>query len=187
MSSNRGLSVRFVMVLYMAMAAASLLLGHFVAGRNIFTHHEGWFGLVGMVSLGAGSGLAVVVICRVMVKRFRSWYRLNLRFRQLLGELSGRDVLFIAFASSFGEELLFRGLIQPELGLIATSLIFGLLHIGTEKIFIGWTAMAVIMGFLLGGLFELTGNLLAPLLTHFTVNYFNLLALYDAPRLDDGS
>ena len=37
-----------------------------------------------------------------------------------------------------------------------------------------WTIFALVLGFALGGLLLLTGSLLAPILAHFTINYFNL-------------
>ena len=40
--------------------------------------------------------------------------------------------------------------------------------------FVPWTVSALLMGVVLGGLFLLTGDLLAPIAVHFTVNLLNL-------------
>ena len=73
-----------------------------------------------------------------------------------------------------GEELLFRGALQPLLGFWITAALFGLLHGGTAPRFRSWALFALASGLLLGGLAVYTDNLLAPMLCHLTINYFNL-------------
>ena len=52
---------------------------------------------------------------------------------------------------------------------------FGAVHVGPDpKTFFPWTIMAVVMGFVLGGMYLYTGNVLAPILAHFTINFLNL-------------
>lgn len=96
---------------------------------------------------------------------------LDLLFR---GNSSQWAIIAVSLLAGFGEELLFRGVIQAGLeqltgtatGLVLASLIFGLLHAITPAYFI----LATIMGLYLGLLYQLTGNLLIPCLVH---------ALYD--------
>ena len=59
-------------------------------------------------------------------------------------------------------------------GLLGSALLFSLLHIGPGSHFVPWTVSALLMGVVLGGLFVLTGDLLAPIAVHFTVNLLNL-------------
>ena len=106
----------------------------------------------------------------------------------MLGAMSPAQVTVFAVTSSIGEELLFRGFLQQWLsdglftgpmsdwwGLIVASLIFGLIHVGPERrTFLPWTIMAVVMGFVLGAIYLYTGNVLAPVLCHFTINLLNL-------------
>lgn len=83
-------------------------------------------------------------------------------------------VLLISLLAGFGEELLFRGVLQgwltelagPWTGVLAAAVVFGLLH------FLSWTyfVFAVGFGIYLGVIYELTGNLLVVCLVH---------ALYD--------
>jgi len=83
------------------------------------------------------------------------------------------DVMVISIAAGLGEELFFRGVLQPELGLVPASLIFGALHVGGRAtlVFGGWVTL---MGAMLGGLAIWTGGLLAPIVAH---------AAYDAGAL----
>lgn len=87
--------------------------------------------------------------------------------------IGAREVVVISFAAGIGEELLFRGVLQPEIGLIPASLVFGALHTGGRGTlaFGCWVAS---MGAALGWLAAATGGLLAPILAH---------ALYDAAAL----
>ena len=84
-----------------------------------------------------------------------------------------REVVVIALAAGIGEELLFRGALQPEIGLLPASLVFGALHMGGRGTltFGCWVAL---MGAALGWLAAATGGLLAPVVAH---------AVYDAAAL----
>lgn len=148
---------------------------------NLFFHPEPAFlndsvftwVLIG-ASLGIGFGLLVARLSKFLVHKWNWAKGLHIEFRGLLGPLADVDVLVFALLSAIGEELLFRGAIQSSFGIVPASIVFGLLHIGPNRKFLPWPAQAIVMGFALGGLFWLTGNLVAPILAHFTINYQNL-------------
>ncbi|HIE52808.1 MAG TPA: CPBP family intramembrane metalloprotease [Armatimonadetes bacterium] len=94
-------------------------------------------------------------------------------FQPLFSGLNLREILIISLGAGFAEEILFRGVVQPSLGWITASLLFGCLHVPQRK-FLSLGAWATGQGLYLGGLYLLTGNLLVPMLTH---------ALYDAAAL----
>jgi membrane protease YdiL (CAAX protease family) len=60
---------------------------------------------------------------------------------------------------------------------VAASLIFGLVHFIPRRELLPWTGFSVAAGFLLGALFEATGNLAAPVVAHALVNGVNLTLL----------
>lgn len=82
--------------------------------------------------------------------------------------------LGVALLAGFGEEFLFRGVIQaglegplgPGMALVAASLLFGFAHALSLAYFLG----ATLIGAYLGLVYQLTGNLLIVCLVH---------ALYD--------
>ncbi|MGM0574426.1 MAG: CPBP family intramembrane glutamic endopeptidase [Myxococcota bacterium] len=123
--------------------------------------------------IGAGSGLAVVLLTRLAL-RLEAVRKLNEDLGTMLGRPSSGAIAVLAVTSAVGEEILFRGGLQPLIGFWLTALVFGLVHGGTAHRYRAWVAFAFAAGLLLGGLMELTGNLLAPILCHLTVNYFNL-------------
>ncbi len=122
---------------------------------------------------GAGAGLAVVLLTRLLW-RWEPMRKLNEELRGILGSPGTGAIAILAVTSAVGEELLFRGAIQPLLGLWITSAVFGFAHGGSARRFRAWALFALAAGLLLGALEEVTQNLLAPILCHLTVNYFNL-------------
>jgi len=123
-------------------------------------------GVAGAVALVFGSWL---------LSRFSAWARdLECEFKKIFGDLRAWEIGLLALLSGFVEELLFRGAMQPVFGIVLTSLVFGLLHVGPGRIFWPWTLLAVAMGFFLGWLREFTGAITAPVVVHVGVNVVNL-------------
>lgn len=123
--------------------------------------------------LGAGTGLLVVGLTW-LCRGLEAVQTLNEELRALLGRPSSLAIAVLAVSSAVGEEILFRGALQPLLGFWITALLFGLLHGGSSRRFRLWTVFAMAAGLLLGWLATYTENLLAPILCHMTINYFNL-------------
>ncbi len=167
-----GLAVVF----YSVLVAVSLVWG-VIAGRPHLVYDPAvttWQ----RVLLGALAGLAlgavVVLLSRLSVARM-VWARELYRwFAAALGPLSHREVLALAVMSSLGEELMFRGAMQPTLGLWLTTIIFCLMHMPHRRQFWPWTVSAGVMGLLFGLLTEHSGNLAGAVLAHFVINYLNL-------------
>lgn len=91
-------------------------------------------------------------------------------------------LIVIAFIPAFGEELLFRGLIQPKVfnmtgnihaAVWITGLIFSAIHIQ----FYGLVPR-MFLGVLLGYLYAWSGNLWYPIIGHLANNGFTLLMIY---------
>jgi membrane protease YdiL (CAAX protease family) len=127
--------------------------------------------------VGVAAGLVVVAVSRWSLARFAWARRLARSMADTLGPLSfGACMLFATF-SALGEELLFRGVLQPWLGWLPATLLFAAAHVPTGRDLVAWPAFALVAGVLLAGLFELTSALLAPIACHFVVNLLNLRAL----------
>ena len=170
------LSLPSMSIFYLLLAALAVLLApkfnpFVVPGqpeRGDFVHVANglWLGLFCGVTLVAASQLSY---------HYFSWSRkLERSFFEILGPLGLGQITVVAIASGVAEEMLFRGAIQPFIGLIPASLLFALLHIGPGREFLPWTISAGVIGLLLGLLYEHTGNLAAPVICHFTVNFINL-------------
>ncbi len=132
-----------------------------------------------LVSAGAGVGLAVLAIglTRALVPRLAWARQLHRDLRPVARGLSPLGVVALAVFSALGEELLFRGLAQPLVGVWLQALIFGVIHQGPGKSRWVWVIWATLMGLLLGLLFQLTGSLVGPLVAHALINGVNLTYL----------
>lgn len=118
-----------------------------------------------------------VILVSNFLDRFSIFARLNAVIARHLPDFGLGEVIVLSMASAIGEELLFRGALLQLIGIHLSSLVFGFMHYGGKRPFLLWGIIGWIMGYLLGGLFLVTGSLLAPILAHFTVNYFDLLLL----------
>ena len=133
-----------------------------------------------LLSLLAVSGLAAGVLI-ISSYLFEGWFQSFLDVKRMvtgiLGNTNAATAFYLALLSSVGEELLFRGAIQPFAGLLITSILFGLLHMGPDGRLSSWSLWAFLAGLLLGWIYEATGSLWPPVAVHFCMNFFSMLRL----------
>ena len=83
----------------------------------------------------------------------------------MFAKIRYRDVVLISVAAGIGEELLFRGVIQPTIGLIPASVIFGIAHFGGRGMLV-FGILAGLIGLIFGWLAITSGDLLASVVAH---------------------
>jgi len=130
-------------------------------------------------ALGLGLGAATVAASRVFVRHMAWAHALHAALRPAALGASDATLAAVATASAVGEELLFRGLLVPLVGVAASSALFGALHQVGGRARWGWMAWAGVMGALFATIFTLTGSLLGPLMAHAAINHANLRFLRD--------
>jgi len=119
----------------------------------------------------------VIVVSGELTRRTVSGQLLARTLGRVIGPLTLGECLVLALASGVGEEAFFRGALQPRVGLVAASLLFGAAHFVPRRELVAWSAFSLAAGFLLGGLFAWTGNLVAPITAHVGINAVNLRLL----------
>ena len=131
-----------------------------------------------MLGIGIGAGLLLATTLPLVTA---PWARRVLLLRGLkrawdalesgLGPgLRIREVLVLAVCSGISEEIFFRGVLMHDVGIVASSVLFGLLH----PLGIAYVLWATAAGAGFGMLYLATGSLVAPALAHGT---YNLIAL----------
>jgi len=167
-------------LIYAPLSVAALAWAWFGQGRWAWSLSSPWmhapYEARFLASLGAGLALAaLVIISTPWLLRRASWARaLHEELKPIIDDLSATEILFLAVTSGVAEELFFRGALQPVIGLLGTSLIFGAVHTGPKRVFLWWSLWAFLMGLLLGVIFEATGVLWGPIVAHVLVNQRNM-------------
>jgi uncharacterized protein len=91
---------------------------------------------------------------------------------KIFGSLSYLHIFVLTGIIAFAEEWLFRGVLQSLLGLVLTSMLFSLLHVRYIKkpLLFG---IVTTLSFWLGILYEITGTIWVPFLTHFLIDFLS--------------
>ncbi len=93
-------------------------------------------------------------------------------------------VLLFSLTAAIPEEILFRGAVQMQIGLVLASIVFGVLHALTRAYFL----YATLAGLMLGALLIISGSLWLPIGAHFAVDLVMfMLLLRRQPRSLDRS
>jgi membrane protease YdiL (CAAX protease family) len=126
------------------------------------------------------SGLALaIVIVSVSSLIYHFWpayrYSADTYLELVLKPLTWSDLIWLGLLPGLSEELLFRGIMLPALGLnlgavIVSSCIFGLLHINGSQQW-PYALWATIVGLLLGCVALITSNLIIPIIAHVVTNF----------------
>lgn len=136
-------------------------------------------------AIGFAVGLALIVATRLVVPRF-SWAKaLHAELRPFARGLGAAEIVALCLASSFGEELLFRGLLLPWLGVSLQALLFGVVHYLPGKSRSAWMGTAIVAGLAFGAIVRVTGSLAGAFIAHALINGVNLAYLKQhdpAPR-----
>ena len=124
-----------------------------------------------------GVGVAAVIsVASSIVYRLWPAYRrsADIYLELVIKPLIWPDLIWLGLLPGLSEELLFRGVMLPAFGLnitavIVSSLLFGVLHLsGSEQWpYVVW---ATVVGFGLGYIALITGNLLIPITAHIITN-----------------
>ncbi|WP_375507340.1 CPBP family intramembrane glutamic endopeptidase [uncultured Nostoc sp.] len=128
--------------------------------------------------LGVGLGFTITALSGVA---YRVWtaYRKSADYylEVVLRPLALPDLIWLGLLPGLSEELLFRGVMLPALGLdhvavIVSSLCFGILHLSGSQQW-PYVIWATIVGMIFAYSALLTGNLLVPIVAHIITNWIS--------------
>ncbi len=170
--------VRSAILFYGLMGCAALLWRMSVPGQSILHPSLEAAGRASSLPFALFAGLVVGLLAVGVSELLTRWTKLGDVLADVLGEslagLGRGDAILLALASGTAEEMLFRGALQPVVGLFWASVIFGACHFLPRRELVLWSVFAMAMGFAFGALYEWTGQLWAPIAAHTVVNGINL-------------
>jgi membrane protease YdiL (CAAX protease family) len=176
MSSDRMLSpnqiLGFVFGLGVTLILCSWGLIHYVHKESIFQlfYPKINLGVELMVGVGLGVFLSItaILICN-HIASFKSLF--DWVVKVIFKPLSIAEIFIVSALVSFAEELFFRGAIQPLIGILPTSIIFAVLHMGFFHRLLPYGVYTFLLSLILGYLFMRTGSLLSPISCHFSIDF----------------
>jgi hypothetical protein len=148
------------------------------------------------VAWGVAGTLPLLVVFAVCVRG--PWQPLA-HIRQICNEVirpffrssSVLELALISLVAGIAEEMLFRGLLQGALsdwlglwpGILATSVLFGVVHLIT----VTYGILVTLVGIYLGWSYEASGNLMVVIVAHGLYDFLALVYLARGPELGTAS
>jgi membrane protease YdiL (CAAX protease family) len=165
-----------------SLLALAVVLGWLFRAPPLQRLHLTWSGLFAGIVATAPLVLAMLWSLRTRVKTFARLRRqIDDTIVPLFAECDDGHLMLIAVLAGLGEEILFRGLMQPGLAetfgplpaIIVTSVIFGMLHLITPI----YALLATLIGGYCGWLAVASDNLLVPIIVHALYDFIALEVL----------
>lgn len=159
---------------YLPMGLGSTGLILFLDGEKVLLSYFSGLYLLYELLFACIFTAVVVISWQLMAERFTVARDFEDTVRGMIKGFSPVTCFELALLSSMSEELLFRGLLQPIIGLVPCSIIFGAIHFPREKALIIWPIWAAVVGLCLGTGKIYFQGLVFPILAHFLINFIHL-------------
>lgn len=163
----------------LVMALIGFLLAY-LAGRMPMSlvRRPDWLDIIIGVATGLGSMGLVTLLYKSHPSLERALRRSGTRVGLEALESAGYPVMLVVVTgAALGEEILFRGGVQPWLGLIPAALLFGFSHGGWRRDMLPYAVAASLSGAAFGLAYRLTDNLWVPITAHACHNVLSTLLL----------
>lgn len=135
------------------------------------------------------AALLAAVNLWLLERRAGLWRRVRVAVDEVLvptfSVLGSGQIVAVSLAAGIGEELFFRGWLQPLIGVAPAALAFGLAHVAGSRM-LAFGAWAAGMGVVMGGLAAATGGILASMTAHACYDVLAFHYLGAAARRQSG-
>lgn len=132
--------------------------------------------------LGVGAGFAGVGIIYLLREGLKYYFGLVEGASELSESIAviirenSELLLLLPILAGFAEEVFFRGLLQPRIGLVASNALFALAHVSYSTVI--QVVGTFFLGFLFGWLFYTTRSLWTPIVAHIAYDVIRGLGLF---------
>jgi membrane protease YdiL (CAAX protease family) len=183
----RALGLHRVAYFYAGMFVVALGVGA-VFDVHVFSHtHQTPWEALSWLATGVLLGLLTALVSMAASRSSAAVRRLDAALARSIGPVDTQEALLMAALSGLAEEALFRGALQPLLGLWLTSVLFMVAHLPPNRALVPWTLTAGVLGLLLGLTAQVSGSILCAVGAHFTLNAINLRRLGKLAQELDGT
>ncbi|PLR86108.1 CPBP family intramembrane metalloprotease [Bacillus canaveralius] len=167
-----------ILLLTIALILGMILFDSLSAFFDLFKWSDPNILFVGGIA-GVGVVLVDMLLMKVLPPSFYDDGGLN---EKIFRNVNIAHIAVISAVVATGEEILFRGVIQTNFGIIVSSIIFALVH---YRYLFNWFLFSniVLLSFLIGFVFYWTNNLLVTVFMHFLIDF--LLGLTIKYRKND--
>ena len=155
-----------ILLLTISAILGMILFDSLTEFNNLFIWNDGR-----ILTVGVGAALAVVVVDMLLMKYLPpSYYDDGGLNERIFRNKSVWKIALIAAMVAISEEILFRGIIQTNAGLIITSIIFAVVH---YRYLFNWFLFLniILLSFIIGYIYMLTENLLVTIVMHFFIDF----------------
>lgn len=137
-----------------------------------------WLDLaIGAIATAASMGL-VYAMYRIHPSFERALRKSGMKVGLDALEVAGYPVMLVVVtAAALGEEVLFRGGLQPLIGVFPAAILFGFSHGGWKKEMWAYAVAASISGSAFGAVYAWTGNIWVPITAHALHNVLSTVLM----------
>jgi membrane protease YdiL (CAAX protease family) len=125
----KKLILQLALLTLTAMPMVAIIIDRFserVNLREALIGYEAWWK---QIAFGCFVGIVIAILAKLLVES-PLLDKVNAQYTHMLGrfKLSMNEIVFISLCAGVGEEILFRGALQPIFGIIITAFIFVAIH-----------------------------------------------------------
>jgi len=129
MKQIKSMVINMAGITIIGMPLLAWIIMSFFPEVRFFDYMIGSGSIIQHLILGTVSGILFAFIAAWITDR-AFMREVNMKYTSMLGELklSTGEIVFISFCAGLGEEFLFRGTLQPLMGIVPTAIVFVALH-----------------------------------------------------------
>ncbi|MBS4026476.1 MAG: CPBP family intramembrane metalloprotease [Clostridia bacterium] len=177
MEGNKKLSWSIGLLFQVALIGLAQVIAYFFLKKNLIATliNEKIINNLGTGLIIGISLFAAVYLSYRYIPPLGRWSRRVIL--PLLKNIDPKFLMAMGILAGLSEELLFRGALQPIIGIGLASLLFGFVHYLGNKDLLLYGVIASAMGLVMGTAFSYTGEILVPVAAHSVYNFLVITAL----------
>ena len=180
---NKKIIIQLALATIVGMPLAAIVIDRISDSVDLATSIIGMHAWWLQILWGLGVGLVAAFLAQLIINS-PLLNKVNKRYANMLGrfELNLSEIAFISVCAGVGEELLFRGALQPLLGIWITSIVFvaihGYLNPKDWRLSVYGAYMTLVIAGI--GYLTLTSGLIASMIAHTVIDVYLLYKLQES-------